>query len=74
MGRVPLRLPPRHLAFSQRSRVGAREHYVAEWILAAVAMVLTAAVVVANISFPIAVMAGLVHESAPRSASAGAPR
>src|SRR5918994_7914843 len=34
--------PPRHLAFPQRSRMGAREHHVAEWILAAVAMVLTA--------------------------------
>ena len=40
MGRVPLRHPPRHLALPQRSRMGAREHYAAEWILAAVAIVL----------------------------------
>jgi succinate dehydrogenase / fumarate reductase cytochrome b subunit len=38
------------------------------------ALLFTAAIVIANISFPIAVMAGLVHESAPQSASAGTPR
>ena len=48
MGRVPLRHPPRHLAFPRRSRLAAREHYVAEWILAAVAILLTAGVVVSS--------------------------
>jgi hypothetical protein len=68
MGRVPLRLPPRHLAFSQRSRVGAREHYVAEWILAAVAMVLTAAVVVGSMF-----SRSSSHETSSAPSTAAAP-
>jgi hypothetical protein len=45
---VPLRHPPRHLAMSQRSGMDARQHDVAEWILAAVAIVLTAVVLVSS--------------------------
>jgi hypothetical protein len=49
MGRVPLRRPPRHLAQPWRSRTGAREHLIAEWLLAAVAIVLTTAVVISSL-------------------------
>jgi hypothetical protein len=48
MGRGPTRHPPRHLVPAARSRTDAREHQVAEWLLAAVAVVLTAAVVVSS--------------------------
>jgi hypothetical protein len=52
MGRGPIRHPPRHLAAARRSRTDARaqqgEHQVAEWLLAAVAVALTAAVVVSS--------------------------
>ena len=48
MGRGPIRLPPRHLAAARRSRTDAREHLVAEWLLAAVAIVLTAAVLISS--------------------------
>jgi hypothetical protein len=48
MGRAPIGHPPRHLAIAGRSRTDAREHVVAEWVLAAVAMVLTAAVVISS--------------------------
>jgi hypothetical protein len=46
MGRGPNWHPPRHLANVRRSRTDAREHLVAEWLLAAVAIVLTIAVLV----------------------------
>jgi hypothetical protein len=46
MGRGPNWHPPRHLAAVRRSRTDAREHLVAEWLLAAVAIVLTAAVLI----------------------------
>jgi hypothetical protein len=46
MGRGPNWHPPRHLASIRRSRTDAREHLVAEWLLAAVAIVLTIAVLV----------------------------
>jgi hypothetical protein len=46
MGRGPNWHPPRHLASVRRSRTDAREHLVAEWLLAAVAIVLTVAVLV----------------------------
>jgi hypothetical protein len=49
MGQLPLRHPPRHLAQPRRSRTGARDHVVAEWLLAGVAVVLTAAVVVGSL-------------------------
>jgi hypothetical protein len=48
MGRGPHWHPPRHLAAVRRSRTDAREHLVAEWLLAAVAIVLTTAVVVSQ--------------------------
>jgi hypothetical protein len=48
MGRGPLRHDPRHLAAAGWSRTDSREHAVAEWVLAAVAMVLTTAVVVTS--------------------------
>ena len=48
MGRGPIRLPPRHLAAARRPRTDAREHLVAEWLLAAVAIVLTAAVLISS--------------------------
>src|SRR5436190_19542539 len=48
MGRGPIRYPPRHLAAARRSMTDAREHATAEWVLAAVAIVLTAAVVVGS--------------------------
>jgi hypothetical protein len=48
MGRGPTRHPPRHLAAATRSRTDAREHLVAEWLLAAVAIVLTAAVLISS--------------------------
>jgi hypothetical protein len=46
MGRGPNWHPPRHLASVRRSGTDAREHLVAEWLLAAVAIVLTIAVLV----------------------------
>jgi hypothetical protein len=46
MGRGPNWHPPRHLAVVGRSRTGAREHQVAEWVLAAVAIVLTLVILV----------------------------
>jgi hypothetical protein len=46
MGRGPNWHPPRHLAGVRRSRTDAREHLAAEWLLAAVAIVLTIAVLV----------------------------
>ena len=46
MGRGPNWHPPRHLAGVTRSRTDAREHLAAEWLLAAVAIVLTIAVLV----------------------------
>jgi hypothetical protein len=49
MGRVPLRHPPRHLAAPRRSRTDAREHVVGEWLLAAIAIVLTTAVVIGSL-------------------------
>jgi hypothetical protein len=48
MGRGPHWHPPRHLAAARRSRTDAREHLVAEWLLAAVAIVLTTVVVVSQ--------------------------
>jgi hypothetical protein len=48
MGRGPNWHPPRHLAAARRSRTDAREHLVAEWLLAAIAIVLTTAVVIAQ--------------------------
>jgi hypothetical protein len=48
MGRGPTRHPPRHLAAATRSRTDAGEHLVAEWLLAAVAIVLTAAVLISS--------------------------
>jgi hypothetical protein len=48
MGRGPTRHPPRHLAAATRSRTDAREHLVAEWLLATVAIVLTAAVLISS--------------------------
>jgi hypothetical protein len=48
MGRGPLRYPPRHLAAARRSLTDAREHAAAEWTLAAVAILLTAAVVIGS--------------------------
>jgi Carbohydrate binding domain len=48
MGRGPFRHPPRHLAPARRSSTDAREHAAAEWALAAVAIVLTAAVVIGS--------------------------
>jgi hypothetical protein len=46
MGRGPNWRPPRHLAAARRTSTDAREHLVAEWLLAAVAIVLTTVVVV----------------------------
>jgi hypothetical protein len=46
MGRGPNWHPPRHLAAVRRSRTDAREHLVAEWLLATVAIVLTIVVLV----------------------------
>jgi Carbohydrate binding domain len=48
MRRGPLRHPPRHLAAARRSATDAREHAAAELALAAVAILLTAAVVVGS--------------------------
>jgi hypothetical protein len=48
MGRGPIRQYPRHLSATRRSRTDPREHVVAELVLAAVAMVLTIAVVVSS--------------------------
>jgi hypothetical protein len=46
MGRGPNWHPPRHLAVVRRSGTDAREHQVAEWVLAAVAIVLTLVILV----------------------------
>jgi hypothetical protein len=46
MGRVPNWHAPRHLAAVRRSSTDAREHQAAEWLLAAVAIVLTMVVLV----------------------------
>jgi hypothetical protein len=46
MGRASNWHPPRHLAVIRRSRTDAREHQVAEWLLAAVAIVLTLVILV----------------------------
>jgi hypothetical protein len=48
MGRGPNWHPPRHLAAVRRSGTDAREHQVAEWLLAAVAIVLTMVVLIAQ--------------------------
>jgi hypothetical protein len=48
MGRGPNWHPPRHLAGVRRSRTDARAHQVTEWLLAAVAIVLTVVVLVAQ--------------------------
>jgi hypothetical protein len=48
MGRGPIRQYPRHLSAARRSRTDPREHVVAELVLAAVAMLLTIAVVVSS--------------------------
>jgi hypothetical protein len=48
MGRGPIRQYPRHLSAARRSKNDPREHVVAELVLAAVAMVLTIAVVVSS--------------------------
>jgi hypothetical protein len=48
MGRGPNWHPPRHLAAVRRSGTGAREHQVAEWLLAAVAIALTMVVLIAQ--------------------------
>jgi hypothetical protein len=48
MGRGPHWQPPRHLAAVGRPRTDAREHLVAEWLLAAIAIVLTTVVVVSQ--------------------------
>ena len=49
MGRGPHWQPPRHLAGVGRPRTDAREHLVAEWLLAAVAIVLTTVVVISQL-------------------------
>jgi len=46
MGRGPNWHPPRHLAAGRRPGTDAREHQVAEWLLATVAIVLTMVVLV----------------------------
>ena len=46
MGRVPSWQSPRHLAATSRSRAGAREHQVAELLLAGVAIVLTMVILI----------------------------
>ena len=46
MGRDPNWHPPRHLAADRRPGTDAREHQVAEWLLATVAIVLTMVVLV----------------------------
>jgi hypothetical protein len=48
MGRGPHWQPPRHLAGVGRLRTDAREHLVAEWLLAAVAILLTTVVLVSQ--------------------------
>ena len=48
MGRGPHWHPPRHLAAVRGSRTDAREHLLAEWLLAAIAIVLTAVVVISQ--------------------------
>jgi hypothetical protein len=64
MGRGPHWHPPRHLAAVRRSRTDAREHQVAEWLLAAVAILLTAVVLVSQ-------MVGHGGRSGPAPAPAG---
>jgi hypothetical protein len=49
MGRGTHWDPPRHLAAVRRSRTDAREHLVAEWLLAAVAIMLTTVVVISQL-------------------------
>ena len=66
MGRGPHWHPPRHLAAVRRSRTDAREHLVAEWLLAAVAIVLTTVVVVSH-------MLGHGDRSDPGPASPAGP-
>src|SRR4029450_4010851 len=46
MGRVPSWQSPRHLAATSRSRADAREHQVAELLLAGVAIVLTMVILI----------------------------
>ena len=48
MGRGPHWQPPRHLAGVGRPKTDAREHLVAEWLLAAVAILLTTVVLVSQ--------------------------
>ena len=48
MGRGPHWQPPRHLAGVGRPRTDARDHLVAEWLLAAVAILLTTVVLVSQ--------------------------
>jgi hypothetical protein len=64
MGRGPHWHPPRHLAAVRRSGTDAREHLIAEWLLAAVAIVLTTVVVVSQ-------MVGHGDRSDPDPAPAG---
>ena len=52
MGRGPNWHPPRHLAAVRRSGTDAREHQVAEWLLAAVAIVLTMVVLIGQMVGP----------------------
>jgi hypothetical protein len=66
MGRGPNWHPPRHLASVRRSRTDAREHLVAEWLLAAVAIVLTIAVLVGQ-------MLGRADAPAPDPPAAAPP-
>jgi hypothetical protein len=66
MGRGPNWHPPRHLASVRRSRTDAREHLAAEWLLAAVAIVLTIAVLVGQ-------MLGGSGAPAPDSPAAAPP-
>ena len=74
MGRGPLRHPPRHLAAARRSRTDAREHAAAELALAAVAILLTAAVVVGSMfRHPGSPDPGPTTAPAPGSTAAGGP-
>jgi hypothetical protein len=63
MGRGPNWHPPRHLAAVRRSGTDAREHQVAEWLLAAVAIVLTLVILVGQ-------MVGGSDPPAPRAGPA----
>jgi hypothetical protein len=64
MGRGLHLHPPRHLAAGRRSRTDAREHLVAEWWLATVAIALTTVILVGQ-------MAGHGDRSGPGPASPG---